>query len=312
MPFNPGNVRRLNALGGKRPQATGIAILPKNGDRVLNTSEGSVNNYGGNKKMGLYSNVGMSYQFQNLNLTGARINGNMPYFWGGMNAITKPSRKTKNMITVKMIDDGDSNTANSGTKGFVSAPYWNPVSTFLDTNNLLDDSYVAPSMGSVNSRQVLAVRDAKIIAIEMWRGDGGSLGPVHSANHPGIHIWTEKPCNFTSVTIRQGGVQCRLAITAVYSKASPPGTDATGAIGNFNNAVSNALAQANVTFPATATIAAARQVPDNDAVRVYWLKFPAASTTNGANARLIFPATSGTNAKLADQDIYRDMAIYFE
>ena len=111
MPYNPGNVRRLNALGGKRPQATGIAILPKNGDRVLNTSEGSVNNYGGNKKMGLYSNVGMSYTFQNQNLTGARINGNMPYFWGGMNAITKPSRKSKNMITVKMVDDGDANTA---------------------------------------------------------------------------------------------------------------------------------------------------------------------------------------------------------
>ena len=101
MPYNPGNVRRLNALGGKRPQATGIAILPKNGDRVLNTSEGSVNNYGGNKKMGLYSNVGMSYKFQNMNLTGQRLNGNMPYFWGTKHANTKPSKKQKNMLLKK-------------------------------------------------------------------------------------------------------------------------------------------------------------------------------------------------------------------
>ena len=121
MPYNPGNVRRLNALGGKRPQATGIAILPKNGDRVLNTSEGSVNNYGGNKKMGLYSNVGMSYTFQNQNLTGARINGNMPYFWGGMNAITKPSRKSKNMITVKMVDDGVRSTGDEFRQSMIEA-----------------------------------------------------------------------------------------------------------------------------------------------------------------------------------------------
>ena len=98
MPYNPGNIRKLNALGGKRTQATGIAILPKNGDRTLATSEGSVNNYGGNNKMGLYSNVGMNYQFQNLNLTGQRLNGNMPYFWGGSKAITKSSNKAKNMI----------------------------------------------------------------------------------------------------------------------------------------------------------------------------------------------------------------------
>ena len=26
---NPGNVRKLNALGGKRPQATGIVLLTK-------------------------------------------------------------------------------------------------------------------------------------------------------------------------------------------------------------------------------------------------------------------------------------------
>ena len=54
MPFNPGMNRRLNALGGKRPQATGIAIIPKNNGLVLKTSEGSVNNFGGNTKFGLY------------------------------------------------------------------------------------------------------------------------------------------------------------------------------------------------------------------------------------------------------------------
>ena len=325
MPYNPGNVRRLNALGGKRPQATGIAILPKNGDRVLNTSEGSVNNYGGNKKMGLYSNVGMSYTFQNMNLTGSRINGNMPYFWGGMNAITKPSRKSKNMITVKMVDDGDFNTATSGTKGFVSAPYWGPISAALAEDSQLHGSYRAPSMGNVNSRNVLAVNDVKIIAIEMWRGDaaGGSGGPVNTTTHPGIHIWTEKPLNFTTITIRQGGVQCRLAISAVYSKANPPISTATLPLptatqleeaGNKNDAVSDALSAGQ--FPASLTFGAANQTPqvfeDDDAVRVYWMKFPAATTTDGANARIIFPITSNTDATTAGQDIYRDTAIYFE
>jgi len=65
MPFNPGNVRRLNALGGKRPQATGIVIIPKNNGNKLATSNGSTANYGGNTKFGLYPNVGMSYLFQN-------------------------------------------------------------------------------------------------------------------------------------------------------------------------------------------------------------------------------------------------------
>lgn len=76
MPFNPGNVKRLNALGGKRPQATGIVLIPKNGDRKLRTSEGSVNNFGGNSKFGLYPNVGMNYKFQNRYLTGTLFNTN--------------------------------------------------------------------------------------------------------------------------------------------------------------------------------------------------------------------------------------------
>ena len=65
MPFNPGNVRKVNALGGKRPQATGIVLIPKNNGNVLKTSNGSTANYGGNTKFGLYPNVGMSYLFQN-------------------------------------------------------------------------------------------------------------------------------------------------------------------------------------------------------------------------------------------------------
>lgn len=70
MPFNPGMNRKLNALGGKRPQATGIALIPKNGDRKLATSNGSTANFGGNMKYGLYPNVGMNYLFQNRYLTG--------------------------------------------------------------------------------------------------------------------------------------------------------------------------------------------------------------------------------------------------
>ncbi|MDC3300913.1 hypothetical protein OAU91_01430, partial [Flavobacteriaceae bacterium] len=62
---NPGNVRKLNALSGKRPQATGMVLIPKNGDRKLATSNGSAANYGGNTKMGLFPSVGMSYSFQN-------------------------------------------------------------------------------------------------------------------------------------------------------------------------------------------------------------------------------------------------------
>ncbi len=74
MPFNPGMNRKLNALGGKRPQATGIALIPKNGDRKLATSNGSTANFGGNMKYGLYPNVGMNYLFQNRYLTCLLIN----------------------------------------------------------------------------------------------------------------------------------------------------------------------------------------------------------------------------------------------
>ena len=41
--------------------------------------------------------------------------------------LPKPSRETKNMITVEMLDDGNGNDCYHGTKGFVSKPYWNLV-----------------------------------------------------------------------------------------------------------------------------------------------------------------------------------------
>lgn len=340
MPYNPGNIRKLNALGGKRPQATGIVLLPKNGDRVLSTSEGSVNNYGGNKKMGLYSNVGMSYQFQNLKLTGARINGNMPYFWATKGAVTKPARETKNMLTVKMLDDGDT-SPNVGTKGFVSDPYWLPISRdLLGSSNLglIDDAYINSAMGSVNGKKRIVVGDVGIIAIEMWRI--GSSGPVNALTHPGIHIWTDKPLNFSSIVIRQGGVECQLNPTAVYSKASPPinsatvlptGANPTAAelaeAGNANDAVSNALGQTNVTFPDNGTnaggvvgLATAQAVPDSDAVRVYWCRFQDATganaTQNGINARRIFSSSSAVDAQpqgaTVKRNISTDLAIYFK
>ena len=168
MPYNPGNIRKLNALGGKRPQATGIAILPKNRGNVLATSEGSVANYGGNKKMGLYSNVGMSYNFQNLNLTGTRLNGNLPYFWGTNNANTKASQKTKNMITMDMVNIGDG-SADDGHIGFISRPYFKEVGSSLPTK--LQDYHG----GTVNQKGTLNLSNTKIIAMEMWRS--GSNGP---------------------------------------------------------------------------------------------------------------------------------------
>ena len=74
MPFNPGNVRKVNALGGKRPQATGIVLIPKNAGNTLATSNGSTANYGGNTKFGLYPSVGMSYLFENKYLSGSMFN----------------------------------------------------------------------------------------------------------------------------------------------------------------------------------------------------------------------------------------------
>ena len=312
MPYNPGNVRKLNALGGKRPQATGIAILPKNGQNVLATSEGSVANYGGNKKMGLYSNVGMSYQFQNLNLTGARINGNMPYFWGGDSAITKSSKKTKNMITLKMLDDGNGQ-ADRGTKGFVSAPYWNPLSTALVNASSLDASYRDTHMGTANSKGKLLVGESKIIAIEMWRSGTGTGGPVNYSVAPGIHIWAEKPLSFGSIVIRSGmGKRARLIPTAVYTKDNlPPASSA--AAGNDNNAVRAALTaqSGKYYFPASFTSQDEEsEIPAT--THVYWFAFPDASTIHGANARAIFPDRSSTDARVAGNDLSSIVSIYFD
>tara|TARA_B100001287_G_scaffold272066_1_gene273236 strand:+ start:38 stop:1015 length:978 start_codon:yes stop_codon:yes gene_type:complete len=307
MPYNPGNVRKLNALGGKRPQATGIALLPKNGNNILATSEGSVNNYGGNKKMGLYSNVGMSYKFQNSQLTGARLNGNMPYFHGH-GTITKASVKSKNMITVEMLDDGDSG-ANNGTIGFVSAPYWGQLSRDLTSNiglgPFLDAQHIDTAMGRVNGKKTLTVGDAKIIAIEMWRS--GSLGPVDYSVAPGIHIWATNPIDFKSVTIRRGSAEVTLVPQNVYNKQNTPNTT-TGAEGNRNDQVK--LALDNNKFPGNYGTG----TPIPLTTTVYWLPFP--STTRnvpsinasgqpfvavvpnkpGLAARAIFPDRSVTDA----------------
>lgn len=343
MPYNPGNVRKLNALGGKRPQATGIAILPKNAGNVLATSEGSVNNYGGNKKMGLYSNVGMTYLFQNTQLTGARINGNMPYFKGGDTTITKPSRKTKNMITVKMLDDGN-NQNDFGTKGFVSAPYWKAISgTILNlvtpATARLDQQHRDRHMGKVNGKGMLQVGDAKVIALEMWRGTngGGSFGPVDYSVAPGIHLWTTKPINFSSIVIRGAGVRTHLKPTAVYNKDNlPPAGGA--AVGDGNSQVTNSLTAVagKYYFPANgvftglgATAPAENEIPET--TTVYWFAFPDITRTEtfinpvtgnlstrtvdnpvGINARKIFPRNSYTNANdSTPTDISSTLSVYF-
>lgn len=342
MPYNPGNVRKLNALGGKRPQATGIAILPKNAGNVLATSEGSVNNYGGNKKMGLYSNVGMTYLFQNTQLTGARINGNMPYFKGGDTTITKPSRKTKNMITVKMLDDGNTQP-DFGTKGFVSAPYWRAISgTILNlvaASARLDQQHRDRHMGKVNGKGMLQVGDAKVIALEMWRGTngGGSFGPVDYSVAPGIHLWTTKPINFSSIVIRGAGVRTHLKPTAVYNKDNLPAAGGA-AVGDGNSQVTNSLTAFNgkYYFPANSVFTglgatgapAENEIPNT--TTVYWFAFPpttktvqrvnsAGVTVNvtvpnpvGVNARKIFPRNSYANANDTTlTDISSTLSVYF-
>lgn len=326
MPYNPGNVRKLNALGGKRPQATGIAILPKNGGNILATSEGSVNNYGGNKKMGLYSNVGMSYLFQNTQLTGQRLNGNMPYFWGGSNAHSKADTKSKNMLTFKMLDDGNK-TNDTGTKGFVSSPYWGKISAASTTTN---EQHKATSMGLVNQKPALALSNTKVIALEMWRGTaagGGSEGPVDWSVQPGIHLWSEGPLNFKSIVIREGGKEVMLSYSAVYNKDNKPTTN-TGAEGNANDQVSDSLT--SFKFPnALPGGATSNTIPES--THVYWFPFPPTTkvvkrknaagqlvnvtVTNepGVNARAIFPRKSVKDASDADPtDISKIVSVYFQ
>mgnify|MGYP001312662072 FL=1 len=332
MPYNPGNVRRLNALGGKRPQATGIAILPKNRGNVITTSEGSVNNYGGNKKMGLYSNVGMSYNFQNLNLTGARINGNLPYFWGGNQAVTAVSKKeNKNMITLTMVDDGNK-VNNNGQKGLVTKSFYKLVSKEMEDAGLIHDSYIADSAGLVNSKEKLQVQTSDIVAIQMWRGEpvvvgadpstkqkwsvaSASNGPVDYAERPGIHIWAQKPLAFNSVVIQQGGVKTTLKVEAAYDcKNLPPETPAVSTAatikasslaGNCNNQISEALKQEktvngntvpDISYPADAALDLApnKGVRLLDTTTVYWLPFDTKK-----NAAGVIQLSADDNSKAA-------------
>ena len=273
---NPGNVRKLNALGGKRPQATGIVLLPKNRS-VLATSEGSVANYGGNSKMGLYSNVGMSYLFQNTQLTGARINGNMPYFWG-RGAVTKPAANTKNMITVNTLEDGT-------TIGFVADPYWTPISAAIGLSSALQNSH----MGDVNSKPNAQIQQAGVIAIEKWRAS--SSGPSNND----VYIWLEEDAPINEVTFISQGVEVTLPVNARYKRGSTTGAP---------SAVVNALTDGS--FPANTSggspIAAAKEFKNpNKAVALR-----IGDGTANAKLNAIFPPTAGTVGSR------KAVAIYFK
>lgn len=265
MPYNPGNIRKLNALGGKRPQATGIAILPKNGGNVLATSEGSVNNYGGNKKLGLYPNVGMSYLFQNTQLTGQRLNGNMPYFWGGFGAITKNSKKEHNMCTINALEDGT-------TLGFVSSPYWRAISNAFVTNPALRDSH----MGFVNGKGKLEISGVKVIALEKWRTAAG--GP----NNNDVYLWLERDIpTLSAVTFKSGGVSVTVPVNARYNQ---------GNASSAPTAVGDALTAAN--FPANTTPAVINPIPTTSVA----LRLGDGSVN--ANLNAIFPTSSiGTGVR---------------
>ena len=272
---NPGNVRRLNALGGKRPQATGIVLLPKNRS-VLATSEGSVSNYGGNSKMGLYSNVGMSYLFQNKNLTNARINGNMPYFWGS-GTVTKPSVDTKNMITVNVLEA-------SYSIGFVAEPYWTPISNVLAASNTIPNSLKNSHMGNVNSKSMTQIQQAGVVAIEKYRGPGGP-------SNNDVYIWLEEDAPINEVTFISGGVEVSVPVNARYTRASP------GPAGAVNNALSAG------TFPAVSSGVTGPQA-FRDPNKAVALRIG----DGNANAKLnaIFPPTAGTVGSR------KAVAIYFK
>ena len=275
---NPGNVRKLNALGGKRPQATGIVLLPKNRS-VLATSEGSVANYGGNSKMGLYSNVGMSYLFQNTQLTGARINGNMPYFWG-RGAVTKPAVDTKNMITVNLLED-------RSTIGFVADPYWTPISTALAGAGTIPASLRNSHMGDVNSKPNSQISTAGVIAIEKWRSTTYG-GPSDND----VYIWLEEDAPINEVTFISEGVEVTLPVEAKYTRASP------GPAGAVNSALTAG------TFPAAGFVTGPQEFRDPDkavAIRI-------GDGTANAKLNAIFP----TSATAADVGNRKAVAIYFK
>ena len=61
MPFNPGNKRLQNALYGRSTKtgAPGVATLPNGKGGSYTVTTGSVTNYGGNMKFGLYPTVGV-------------------------------------------------------------------------------------------------------------------------------------------------------------------------------------------------------------------------------------------------------------
>ena len=64
MVFNPGNKRLQNALYGRNAGvANGVTSLPDGKGGTVTVTNGSVINYGGNMKFGLYPTVGVSLAF---------------------------------------------------------------------------------------------------------------------------------------------------------------------------------------------------------------------------------------------------------
>ena len=60
MPFNPGNKRLQNALYGRSTKVPiGVTQLPNGRGGSYTVTTGSVTNYGGNMKFGLYPTVGV-------------------------------------------------------------------------------------------------------------------------------------------------------------------------------------------------------------------------------------------------------------
>ena len=64
MPFNPGNKRLQNALYGRNAGvANGVTLLPDGKGGTVTVTNGSVINYVGTMKFGLYPTVGVGLGF---------------------------------------------------------------------------------------------------------------------------------------------------------------------------------------------------------------------------------------------------------
>ena len=64
MPFNPGNKRLQRALYGRNPGVpNGTTQMPDGKGGTITVTNGSVMNFGGNMKFGLYPTVGVGLDF---------------------------------------------------------------------------------------------------------------------------------------------------------------------------------------------------------------------------------------------------------